>query len=139
MNIGKACKRKTFTISEDASLIDAANLMEHNNIGFLVVKDDSDNIPIGTITDRDIVTKVISKRLDPESIKVGDVMSGDLLILNNEDSIKETIELMRTKGVRRAPIIENEEIIGLVSIDDLIIILAEELNGLGELIKKQIY
>jgi CBS domain-containing protein len=138
MTIGNMCRDQVVTIAEAASIKEAAKVMAEKNIGFLVVTGADGNKPVGSLTDRDIVVNGIADKGEVVNLKVSDIMHKDLLVLKGEQGVREIIKDMCEKGVRRAPIVENEKLIGIVSIDDLLVLLAKELNEVAELIKKQI-
>lgn len=136
MTIEKICKKPIVTISDDASLINAALAMKQNNIGdVVVVKDDK---PVGILTDRDIVVKVAANDVNLSDIKVSDVMSSDLLILKTDQGVNAAINAMREKGVRRAPVLDGQnKLIGIATVDDLLILLASELKVLSDIVARQ--
>jgi CBS domain-containing protein len=141
MSIGKICETKVITATKDMMITEAAQVMKEHNIGSIVVveQQQSSFIPIGMLTDRDIVTKVVTEDLDLDSVTVGDVMNGELLLLKKHQSIQEAIDMMSAKGVRRVPVIDdNNVLIGVFSVDDLFILLADEIQSVARLIRKQI-
>lgn len=140
MTIGKVCKSDVTTISEKASIQEAAAIMGEKNIGcLLVIKDESEaQEPIGIITDRDITIKIVAKKTDLNGLTVAEAMSKDLLMLQSDQGIKKSIEAMHSKGVRRAPVVENNKVCGIVAVDDLIMMIASELSDLADLFKRQI-
>jgi CBS domain-containing protein len=141
MSIGKICETKVITATKDMMITEAAQVMKQHNIGSIVVveQQQASFIPVGMLTDRDIVTKVVTEDLDLDSVTVGDVMNSELLILKQHQSIQEAIEMMSAKGVRRVPVIDNNDLlIGVFSIDDLFILLADEIQSVARLIRKQI-
>ena len=97
MNIGELCNRDTFIIQKDDTIVEAAKLMRTFNVGDLIVVSVSEdgNIPIGIVTDRDIVMGVVADNTDPKSVKVAEIMSKELVTGNEEDGIYESIERMR--------------------------------------------
>lgn len=138
MSIGKLCQCKVISIEESATAKEAADLMAASKIGYLlVIGSDKENSPAGILTDRDIALKIVADNRSAETV-VKEIMSTDLLILKPEQGVKEVLEQMQEKAVRRAPIIENREIIGLVSLDDILMLLAEELGVLANLVRKQL-
>lgn len=140
MTIAKLGKHEVITATKTMSLHEAAKLMKQNNIGdIVVVNNEIDKKPIGILTDRDIVTKVIADEVDANQVCVGDVMSADLLVLNKQQSINKSLEMMCEKGVRRAPIVDNNnQICGITAVDDLFILIANELACISKLVHKQI-
>jgi CBS domain-containing protein len=140
MSIGKLFNREVVTAPRDMSVNQAAKLMKNHKIGDIVVIDEEhEGMPVGIFTDRDIAVKIVAEEVDPINFCVGDAMSEALLVLEERLGVKEAVELMCVKGIRRAPIINREgSIIGIISIDDLILLLADELGTIAKLIGKQI-
>lgn len=140
MTIGKFCKHEIVTAAKNTSVFKATQLMKMHNIGNIVVVDESNGgIPIGIFTDRDVAIRIVADEIDPRVLTIGDAMSQDLLILKDHQDIQEAVDMMCAKGVRRAPIINQQgKIIGIATVDDLILLLADELGGLAKLIRKQI-
>jgi CBS domain-containing protein len=137
MTIGELCKRVVVTIHRGASAEDAARLMLASHIGNLVVVDPADTRkPVGIITDRDIAVKVVAQGLAPAATPVGSVMSTPVMTLHEDDSFIAALDKMSAQGVRRAPVLDREgRLKGLVSVDDLVPLLARELAKIGALIR----
>jgi CBS domain-containing protein len=136
MHIGEICTTQTIFCTREESVQGAALLMRTHHVGDLVVIDqpNSERIPIGIITDRDIVVSVIALGLDPASLLVGDIMSDDLLTCSDKDDVYETIERMRLRGIRRVPVVNaHGGLTGIVSVDDLLEFLAEEMSELSRI------
>jgi len=141
MSIGKFCEHNVVIAPKDMAVHEAAKLMKRYNIGDIVVVDneDRDAGPVGILTDRDIAMKIVANELDANKISIGDAMSQNLLTLNDQQGIQEAIDMMSAKGVRRAPVIDNHhKIVGIVSIDDLLILIADEMSSLAKLVRKQV-
>jgi len=136
MHIGELCTVQTTYCKRDESVQAAALLMRKHHVGDLVVVDepDGERIPLGMITDRDIVVSVIALGLDPSSLLVGDIMSDDVLTASEDDDVYETIERMRFRGIRRVPVVNNAGgLTGIVSVDDLLEFLADEMGELSRI------
>jgi CBS domain-containing protein len=136
MNIGKLCTTDTVCCGCHESVQGAALLMRKHHVGDVVVVDDPDGerAPVGIVTDRDIVVSVIALGLDPVSLEVGDVMSDDLLTASEHDDPYQTIERMRLRGIRRVPVVaDSGSLVGIVSADDLLLFLAEEMEELSRI------
>ena len=136
MRIGEICTVQTIYCKTDETVQGAALLMRKHHVGDLVVIDqpDGERIPVGIVTDRDIVVSVIALGLDPASLLVGDIMSDDLLIATEDDDVYETIERMRFRGIRRVPVVNTAGAqSGIVSADDLLEFLAEEMGELSRI------
>ncbi len=129
MTIGRIFKREVISAPKDMSVIEAAKLMKKHKIGDIVVIDNQkDGRPIGIFTDRDITVEIVADKVEPASICIGDAMSEELLILQYHLGVREAVDSMCAKGVRRAPVVDQEgKVIGIVTLDDLILLLADEL------------
>jgi CBS domain-containing protein len=95
-------------------------------------------VPVGIVTDRDAVVEVMATGLDPNTITVGDIMEQELVTARESEGVLETMQIMRYKGVRRLPIVgKSGELIGIVSIDDLLEVLAEEISELAKVVARE--
>ena len=136
MNIGEICTIQTVTCTRDETVQGAALLMRKHHVGDLVVIDGADGqaVPVGIVTDRDIVVSVIALGLDPAGLQVDDIISDDLLTCREDDDVYETIEHMRLRGIRRVPVVNGAGgLTGIVSVDDLLEFLAEEMGDLSRI------
>ncbi len=136
MEVGKLCTVDTVCCARDESVQGAALLMRKHHVGDIVVVDDVDGerTPAGIVTDRDIVVSVVALGLDPAGVQVGDIMTDDLLTADEHDDVSVTIERMRLRGIRRVPVVgEGGRLAGIVSADDLLGFLAEEMEDLARI------
>lgn len=136
MNIGEICTIQTVTCTRDETVQGAALLMRKHHVGDLIVIDQADGqaVPVGIVTDRDIVVSVIALGLYPAGLQVDDIMSDDLLTCREDDDVYETIEHMRLRGIRRVPVVNGAGgLSGIVSVDDLLEFLAEEMGDLSRI------
>jgi len=133
MNIGELANRVVTFAYRTTPLTDAARLMRQEHIGSLVVVEETDKgrVPVGILTDRDIVVAVVAGEVDPRTLTVGEVMQGELLTVREEDSVFDALRLMRRRGIRRVPVVTmTGTLAGIVTIDDLLGIVAEQLDDL---------
>jgi CBS domain-containing protein len=136
MCIGKFCKRNVVCATCDATIVEAAHLMRSNHVGDVIIVDEADKErrPIGIVTDRDIVVEVISAGLDPNLVKLGDLLLRPLVTVDEHTGYAETIRVMTAKGVRRMPVVnEAGMLVGIVTLDDVLHQLAIPLAELSEL------
>ena len=136
MHIGQICTSQATHCTRDETVQGAALLMRRQHVGDVIVVDQFDgaSVPVGILTDRDIVVSVIAPGLDPASLQVGDLMSDDLLTARDSDDVYETIERMRLRGIRRVPVVDaNGNLAGIVSADNLLEFLAEEMGELSRI------
>ena len=140
MAIGEICSRQVVFARRDESVAAAAKLMREGHVGCLVVTDEDKGkrVPVGMLTDRDITVAVVAPGLDAETILVGDVMSGELLSVQEDAGIAETVELMRVRGIRRLPVTSDDgSLVGLIAADDILSLLAEEIAGIAGMITRE--
>ncbi|HSD99667.1 MAG TPA: CBS domain-containing protein [Burkholderiales bacterium] len=141
MTIGEICTRETVIATREMTVAAAAQLMRQHHVGTLVVVDPVNGgkrVPVGIITDRDAVVEVMATGLDPNAITVGDIMEQELVTARANEGVLETMQIMRYKGVRRLPIVGKAgELIGIVSIDDLLEVLAEEFSELAKIFARE--
>ena len=140
MTIGKVCNREVVFIHAQASIPEAARLMREYHVGDLVVikEKTGKRVPVGIITDRDIVLEVIAEGVSMDDVSVGDIMSDKLVTARESDGLLETIKLMRAKGIRRLPVVNDDnELVGILSVDDLIDLFSEQIVDLARLIARE--
>ncbi len=140
MAIGEICNREVVVVESGASVAEAAKLMRQYHVGTLVVvrQQDSKNEPLGIITDRDLVLEVLSPELDAANITVGEIMTPELVKVTEGAGVVESIRYMRAKGVRRMPVVDGNGVLaGIITVDDLIDLLSEELAELNKLVKQE--
>jgi CBS domain-containing protein len=136
MRIGEICTLQTVHCKRDTTVQQAALLMRNHHVGDLIVVEqpNGEQVPVGIITDRDIVVSVIALGLDPASLLVSDIMTEELLTATEDEDVYETIELMRFKNIRRLPVVNSlGGLSGIVSVDDLLEFLAEEMGELSRI------
>jgi len=137
MSIGKICTREVYLAEAEESSYIAAQRMREHSVGTLVVLD-KDKKPSGIVTDRDLVMKVIAQGKDPSEVKVSQVMTIDPCTLREDMPIEEGLRMMRGGACRRLPVVDDKGALqGLVSIDDILELLAEELSQIARIIESQ--
>jgi CBS domain-containing protein len=140
LTTGEVCTRSVTIAFGGTPLVEAARLMREQHVGCLVVVDDSGGRRrvVGVLTDRDIVTAVVAPGLVPGALTVGDVMSADVATAQEDDSLIDLMRTMRAKGVRRVPVLGAQgELVGIASLDDVLVILSEELSLLVAAIDRE--
>jgi CBS domain-containing protein len=119
------------TAPVDATAHDIADRMGDRAVGSVVILD-ADGQAVGIVTDRDLVCRVVAPGLDPDVARAGEVMSKPLISAEPQESVERVVARMRTAGVRRVPVLRDGHLVGLVSLDDLVVQLGRELDDLGE-------
>lgn len=133
MRLGELCTREVVVVGRDESVQAASRLMRDHHAGDVVVVEERQGrrVPVGILTDRDIAVEVVALEVDPHQVSVADVMSADLVSLGSDADLFEATSRMRQHGVRRLVVTEGEALVGLVSLDDAIDLLAEEMSNLA--------
>ena len=140
MSIGEICNRDVVVIERDATVQEAARLMRRHHVGALVVTRDLEGVrvPVGLITDRDIVIEVLGEGVDVGTVLVGDIMSDELLTAGEGDDLWGSLQRMRSAGVRRLPVVDTRGALqGIVTVDDVIELLADELTQMAKLMARE--
>jgi len=111
-------ERQIISIAPDLSVFDAIKLMADKSVGSLVVIDD-DNL-CGIVTERDYARKVIVKGRSSESTSVAEIMTTDVLTTSGLETVNQCMELMTERRIRHLPVVEDDRVIGMISIGDLV-------------------
>lgn len=140
MPIGEICNRDVVILQQEDTVLDGAKLMRQHHVGDVVVVEERNGVqfPIGIVTDRDLVVEIMATGLDQTVITVGDIMVKELVTVKESTGIFETIQYMRSKAVRRLPIVDEDgALVGILALDDLLELLSEELLAIAKLIRRQ--
>ena len=111
-------KRDVFVAGPSDSVKAAIQLMALKDIGCVVSVDR--NKPVGILTERDIIKKVVATGVDLDNIKVMDVMTKKLISMESSKTVQEAVDLLEKKGIKRLPVIEYGKLIGIVTMTDLL-------------------
>ncbi|MFO7190058.1 MAG: CBS domain-containing protein [Pseudomonadota bacterium] len=140
MIIGEICNPVVVVVHKNMSIADAARLMREQHVGSLVVVEETDEGQRveGILTDRDIVLSVVACDLDPNVVTVGDVILDTPVTIRADESVADALHCMRRHGVRRLPVVtERGILIGIVTVDDVLGIICEELNDVVSTITRE--
>ncbi len=140
MSVKTICNRQVIIAESNASIQEIAKLMREYHVGNVVIVEEQQGLrfPIGILTDRDIIIELVAKGADLTSVTAGDVMSTEIFNANEEDDVIDTIKQMRSRGIRRMPVVDKQgALVGIVALDDLLDLLAEQLKDLADLIGKE--
>lgn len=141
MTVGELCNRRVVIARRDDSLLVAARRIRDCHVGTLIVVDEQDNrrVPVGVVTDRDLVVSVLAADLrDVGALNVGDVMTSELVTAHERENLFDALKKMRSFGVRRLPVVDDEGALqGILTVDDVIDVVAEELSDLSKLIARE--
>lgn len=141
MTIGDICNRTVVVARKDETIVDAAKRMRMSHVGAVVVVEAQKgrNVPVGVVTDRDIVISVVAG--DPDHVNyllVGDLMSSDIVTAHEHDTVDDALKLMEEHGVRRLPIVDADgALAGILTLDDVLQYLTEQQSELVALVARE--
>ena len=141
MKVGEICSRDVLTMSAAEPLAHCAREMKDRNVGSAVIVDNAQGFPrpVGIVTDRDMLRGQFDRCADLFCLNTGDVMSNDLLVLKEGTDVADAIELMSRRAVRRAPVVSTGgELVGIVTFDDLLPVIAAQITAIAGLISGQV-
>lgn len=135
INAGDICTRIVTIAYPSMAVNEAARLMREQHVGSLVVVEEMSpdaRVVVGILTDRDIALGVVAADRDPHGMRVGDLMSKDVLTAREQDSVLDLLAAMRRKGVRRIPVTgPRGTLIGIVALDDVLEVVAQEMQAVA--------
>jgi signal-transduction protein with cAMP-binding, CBS, and nucleotidyltransferase domain len=141
LNVGGVASRVVVTAPPAMLAAEAARLMRQEHIGTLVVvaPATAPAKPLGLVTDRDLVMEVLAQGMNPDQVTVGDLLTRPLATVREDDELYYAIDSMRRNGVRRLVVINAAgDLVGLIAMDDIIGVLAEEMIGLSRTVETEV-
>lgn len=137
LSVGKICSRDVDLADHDESVAQAAKRMLTRRVGTLIVIDQNRR-PSGIVTDRDLALRVLATDKDPETSWVSEVSTTPLHCISEDASIDDAVRAMCAESCRRLAVRDSSErIVGIVSVDDVIAVLAEQLRGVAALLESE--
>ena len=131
LTAGDICSRLVTIAYPSLALDEAARLMRQRHVGCLVVVEElsaTESLVVGVLTDRDIAMGVVAADRDPHGMRVGDLMSKDVVTAREQDSLLDLVAAMQRRKVRRIPVTGARDVlVGLVSLDDVLAAMAQQL------------
>lgn len=118
MNVGEIMTEHVISINEDEPVVAAARLMKQHNIGSLPVRDSKNRLR-GIITDRDIVLRCVAGNIDPQEVRIGEIMSRNLITASPSEDMEKAAERMGAGQIRRLPVTENGILVGIIALGDI--------------------
>ena len=140
MNVGDICNRVVIYMDAGDSIQQAAELMRKYHVGDLVITQYGDGrpVPVGIVTDRDIVVEVIAKGIDPATLTAADIMGDKLVTAKESSEVSDTLEAMRKQRVRRVPVVDDKGVlVGILAIDDVLSSVASQLKAMAGIVGGQ--
>ena len=134
------CTLDVVCCGPDTTVREASRTMRHRHVGDLIVVDDpkGDRVPIGIVTDRDLVLEVLGNGLDPDHTTVAQLMRKPVVIANEDEQVTPVIARMRMHAVRRVPVVDAQgATVGIITLDDLLRLLVSEAGALLEIVSNE--
>ncbi|ADI72956.1 putative signal transduction protein with CBS domains [Methanohalobium evestigatum Z-7303] len=132
LTVHEIMNRSVYTIDIDASVVDVAKEMSKNNVGSIIIVQNND--PVGVITERDLVKKILTGDIRPSRITAGEVMSSPLITTKPSTSVIDAAELMVKSNIRRLIVMQDNKIVGFITDRDILTIS----SGLNTILKNLI-
>lgn len=137
MTLERYCMGKRVLVQRpQVSAYEAARALIANHVGTVVVQDHGR--VVGIVTDRDLAARTVGADLDPKQTQLRDVMSPEPVTLSIDDDERQAIALMRARHVRRIPILDNGHAAGIVTLDDLLLAGAIDIDGAARIVESQL-
>jgi CBS domain-containing protein len=141
MTAGEICTRAPAIATRNDTLIQAAQQMRASHVGALVVVENRHDrrVPIGILTDRDIVVGAVATNAGHvDSLRVGDVMGQDVVTVRESESLERALERMKEHGIRRLPVVSGDgALVGVLTLDDVLEVLTEQQVGLVKIVAQE--
>lgn len=140
MTAGEYCNREVVIVEKTEPISEAIRLMRAHHVGDVVVVSSTNGspVPVGILTDRDIVLEILADDVALDAVNIGDVMSFELTTIGADATLLDTIRVMRERGVRRVPVVDRQgALMGILTLDDVLEVIAEQLTDIIGLIARE--
>ena len=133
MSVIDIARENVVTQDPDASVADVIRTMHSETVSSVVVVDDGN--PLGLVSDRDLAMAVLDEEFDAEQTPIEEFLTGDVVTVEADDGVYDLVELLSEKGIRRVPVVENGELVGIISLSDVVVLLGMELQHVATAIR----
>lgn len=120
ITVGDVATFPVYTVNKNQTVEEAAKEMDLRGIGSIIVVNSSNN-PVGMITERDIVVKVVARGLDPKKVTVGEVMSSPLITIDYNKDLERALDTMRLHKVHKLGVMKNDKLVGIITERDIVL------------------
>lgn len=135
MPIEDLARTDVVTVSPDTPIADVAETMAEEHVGSVVITDEEDLV--GIVTDRDLTVRVLAEEADEAGLTAEDVMTEELCTIARDAGFYKATELMSENGIRRLPVCDGGDLVGIVTFDDLTELLSDEQRQMSDVIQAQ--
>jgi CBS domain-containing protein len=120
LNVSEKMDKNFVILDKSTSIIDAAKIMQRNDISSVLVQDSQSGMMVGIVTERDILYRVVAGAKGIFKVSIEKIMSSPLVTIGKQTSLLDAILIMRKKGFRRLPVLDDEKIIGVVTLMSIV-------------------
>ena len=132
------CTKAVVTVSPEATVHEAAHRMWSRKVGALVVTSEVGK-PLGMLTDRDIVVRVVAMGKDPAKVQVGSVIRRTPTVIREDQGVLDATKILSRRGVRRLPVVDARgKLVGIVALDDLLMLLGSEMGHIASALASEL-
>ncbi|MBU0680638.1 MAG: CBS domain-containing protein [Proteobacteria bacterium] len=135
MPVGEFCNRQVVIASPESDIVTIAKLMREYHVGDVVIVQNKGEarVPVGIITDRDLVIELLAKEVDLDAVTVSDVMSYELVTCQESIGLWDALKHMQGKAIRRLVVVSDSgSLVGILTVDDILDLLADEMTSLAK-------
>jgi CBS domain-containing protein len=129
--------RPLFSIGRDKSVLETVDLMAEKNVGALPVVE-NDRL-VGVFSERDVITRVLSKGLNPATTSIADVMTSKIVVADENEGYESCLRKMQQAHCRHLPIVSGDKLVGMVSLRDMLMMELDEKERNLEYLQSYIY
>lgn len=133
MLVKEVMNTKVLTTTKETLIKDAARIMTKHTIGGLLVLENEKII--GILTERDILGKVVARGDDPRLVRVQDIMTTNVIKIQDDDTVEKAVELMTEHNIKKLPVLHEERLVGIVTASDIILIQPKMIKALCKLLQ----
>lgn len=133
MTVADMARTEVVTVAPETTAVEISRTLEAENVGSVVVVDSRE--PVGIVTDRDLALDVVDEDSDPTAVTATEIMESDLFTIQRDALIYDALEEMRDAGVRRVPVLDGDELVGIVTLDDFLVLLASEFDHASSVVQ----
>ena len=135
MTVSDLARQDVVTADPGTSISELAFAMANERVGSVVIVEGEE--PVGIVTDRDIALDVLGTGADPDEWTAKHVMTSDLVTVAPDDGVMDVVRRMAEASVRRVPVVEGSRLVGILALDDLLVLLAGELSNLAGVVEAE--
>jgi len=137
MSLERLCSKAVVSVSPEATVLEAANMMRSKHVGCVVAVNGTH--PVGILPDRDIVLEVVATGKKPSETAVREIMTTNLTMVNINYDLLDAVRLMRNRGIRRLPVVdEHRRLLGIITMDDGLTAFGAEIGDLAGAVQKEL-